>query len=96
MPILLALRIPALAAIGASQAIQLPVAGFATLGYAPAGRVDFLLGSALGIAEIVGVIAGTTVAHAVSAKGLRRLTAYAVIAAGAVIVARLALAPATP
>jgi uncharacterized membrane protein YfcA len=96
MPILLALRIPALAAIGASQAIQLPVAGFATLGYAPAGRVDFVLGSALGIAEIVGVIAGTTVAHAVSPKGLRRLTAYAVIAAGAVIVARLALAPATP
>ena len=96
MPILLVLRIPALAAIGASQAIQLPVAGFATLGYAPAGRVDVLLGSALGIAEIIGVVVGTRVAHAVSPKGLRRLTAYAVMAAGAVILARLALAPAAP
>ena len=91
MPILLALRIPALAAIGASQAIQLPVAGFATLGYAPAGRVDFLFGGALGLAEVLGVVLGTRVAHAVSPRRLRRLTAYAVIAAGGVILARLAL-----
>ena len=96
MPILLALRIPALAAIGASQAIQLPVAGFATLGYAPAGRVDFVLGGALGIAEVVGVVLGTRVAHAASPQRLRRLTAYAVIGAGGVILARLALSPGGP
>ena len=96
MPILLALRVPALVAIGASQAIQLPVAGFATLGYAPAGRVDFLLGGALGVAEVIGVIAGTRVAHAVSPPRLRRLTACAVIGAGGVILARLALTAGGP
>jgi uncharacterized protein len=89
MPILLALRTPALVAIGASQAIQLPVAGFATLGYAPAGRVDFLMGGVLGIAEVVGVVLGTWVAHAVSPQRLRRLTAVAVIGAGCVILCRL-------
>jgi uncharacterized membrane protein YfcA len=91
MPILLPLRIPALAAIGASQAIQLPVAGFASLGYASAARVDFATGTALGVAEILGVVVGTRVAHAVSPAGLRRLTAYAVIGAGGVILARLVL-----
>jgi uncharacterized membrane protein YfcA len=91
MPILLALRIPALAAIGASQAIQLPVAGFATLGYASAARVDFAMGAALGVAEVLGVAVGTRVAHSTSPKRLRQLTAYAVIAAGGVILARLVL-----
>jgi uncharacterized membrane protein YfcA len=91
MPILLVLRIPALAAIGASQAIQVPVAGFATLGYAPGGQVDFLLGGALGLAEVAGVVLGTRVAHTASPKRLRRLTAYAVVVAGAIIMARLAL-----
>jgi uncharacterized membrane protein YfcA len=91
MPILLVLRIPALAAIGASQAIQVPVAGFATLGYAPGGQVDFLLGGALGLAEVAGVVLGTRVAHTASPRRLRRLTAYAVVVAGAIIMARLAL-----
>jgi uncharacterized membrane protein YfcA len=91
MPILLALRAPTIVAIGASQAIQVPVAGFATLGYAPAARVDFAVGTVLGLAEVGGVVLGTWLAHAASPARLRRLTALAVIGAGGVILARLAL-----
>jgi len=92
MPLLLALQVPAIVAIGASQAIQLPVALVATLGYAPAGRVDFVFGSVLGAAEVLGVLVGARAAHAASPARLRRVTAVAVIAAGAILLLRLLLA----
>jgi uncharacterized protein len=91
MPLLLGLQVPTLVAIGASQAIQVPVAVVATLGYAPGGRVDFVLGTLLGVAEVIGVLVGARLAHAVSPARLRRLTAVAVIAAGGVLIVRLFL-----
>jgi uncharacterized protein len=93
MPLMLALRVPTLIALGASQVMQVPVAAFATLAYAPAGRVDFLFGTLVGISEVIGVALGTRVAHAVAPGALRRGAAVAVIAAGGVLLARVVVLP---
>jgi uncharacterized protein len=88
VPILVYLRAPVLLAIGASQAIQIPVALFSTLGYILFGRVDFALGTALGIAMIFGVVIGTRFAHAVRAVALRRITAVSLVCVGFLIIVR--------
>jgi uncharacterized membrane protein YfcA len=82
------MRAPVLPAIGASQAIQIPVALFSTLGYILFGRVDFALGTALGIAMIIGVVIGTRFAHAVPAVALRRITAVSLVCVGFLIIVR--------
>jgi uncharacterized membrane protein YfcA len=88
VPILVFMRAPVLPAIGASQAIQIPVALFSTLGYILFGRVDFALGTALGVAMIVGVVIGTRFAHAVPAVALRRITAVSLVCVGFLIIVR--------
>ncbi len=88
VPILVFMRAPVLPAIGASQAIQIPVALFSTLGYILFGRVDFALGTALGIAMIIGVLIGTRFAHAVPAVVLRRITAVSLVCVGFLIIVR--------
>lgn len=88
VPILLFLGAPVLAAVGASQAVQLPVAAFSIVGYVLFGRVDFVLGSALGLAAVVGVLVGSRVAHAAPAGLLRRVVAVSLIGAGLLIGAR--------
>lgn len=89
VPLLLLLRVPALAAVGVSQAIQLPVAAFASLGYAVYGRIDVPLGVALGIAQGLGVLVGARVAHAVPARRLRQGVTAALIGVAALLLARL-------
>lgn len=63
VPLLLLLRFQPLAAVGISQAIQLPIAIFATIGFILYGRIDFYLGFTLGIVQSVGVIVGGKIAH---------------------------------
>ena len=91
VPILLALRASALIAVGASQAIQLPVVAAATLGYAASGTVDFTLGTGLGVVEGIGVVLGARLAHASSPRLLRRLVALALVGAGCTMLVRLGI-----
>lgn len=95
VPILLYLRAPVLAAVGASQAVQLPVAASSTVGYVLFGKVDFVLGSALGLAAVVGVLVGSRVAHAAPAKVLRQVVAVSLVGAGLLVGARAPGAPPT-
>jgi uncharacterized membrane protein YfcA len=88
VPILIFMRASVLPTIGASQAIQIPVALFSTLGFILFGRVDFALGTALGVAMIVGVVIGTRFAHAVNAVALRRITAVSLVCVGFLIIVR--------
>lgn len=95
VPILLFLRVPVLIAVGVSQAIQLPVATFSTVGYVLFGRVDFVLGSALGLVAVAGVAFGSRVAHATPVAVLRRIVAVSLIGAGLLIGVRAASGPPT-
>jgi uncharacterized protein len=88
LPILMFANVPALAAIGVSQAIQLPIAIFATAGFLLFGSIDIELGAQLGLIMAVGVIIGAQIAHKVSASQLRKLVAIALVAVGLLMIVR--------
>jgi uncharacterized protein len=88
VPILLLLRAPVLASVGAAQAVSLPVVVFSTAGYVLYGSVDFVLGTAVGLVAAVGVVIGAWIAHAVRTATLRRVVATALLCAGLLIAAQ--------
>ena len=88
VPILLLLRAPVLAAVGAAQAVSLPVVAFSTAGYVLYGSVDFVLGTALGLVAVVGVVVGARIAHVAKAATLRRVVAGARLSPGLLIAAQ--------
>jgi uncharacterized membrane protein YfcA len=90
VPVLLLLQVPVLAAVGAAQAVALPIVAFSTAGFLLYGSVDFALGTAAGLMGAVGVLAGVRVAHAAPAATLRRVVATALLCAGLLIVAQMA------
>ena len=90
VPILLLLRAPVLAAVGAAQAVALPVVVFSTAGYVLYGSVDFVLGTAVGLVAAVGVVVGARIAHAAPAAALRRVVATALLCTGLLIAAQTA------
>ena len=61
-------NMPTLVAIGISQAIQLPIAVFTSVGFSLYGKIDFKLGALLGIIQAIGVVVGAQIAHKISAK----------------------------
>jgi uncharacterized membrane protein YfcA len=91
VPALLALGVSPLLAVAASQVIQLPIVGMASAGYLVAGDVHIGLGTALGVAAAVGVLAGEAVARRASPARLRVAVALACIAAGLSLFAGAAL-----
>lgn len=88
VPILVHMRAPILASVGAGQVAQIPVAVFATLGYVLFGRVDFVLGTVLGLVAVVGVAVGAHIAHKVPASTLRRIAAVSLVGTGLLIIVR--------
>ena len=89
VPTLLLLGFMSLSAVGISQAIQLPIALMATIGFMLYGQIDFYLGLTLGVIQAVGVIIGGTIAHALPQDKLRRVVAITLIGVGIFMVGRL-------
>jgi uncharacterized membrane protein YfcA len=89
LPILLILKTPALVAIGVSQAIQLPIAAFASVGFTIFGEIDIGLGAMLGVVQAIAVVVGAQIAHRTSARRLRLFVAIALVAAGLLLIARV-------
>jgi uncharacterized membrane protein YfcA len=89
VPLLVWLRVPILATIGLSQAIQLPIAALATVGNLLTGQLDLKLGLVLGAALTVGSLAGARLAHVVPTVVLTRFVGALMLAVGVMIVARL-------
>ena len=90
VPVLLLLRAPVRASVGAAQAVALPVVVFSTAGYVLYGSVDFVLGTMVGLVAAVGVVVGARIAHAAPAAALRRVVATALLCAGLLIAAQTA------
>ncbi len=86
VPILITLHYPALKSIGISQAIQLPIALFAVIGFWLYGQIDLELGLHLGITQAAGVYIGAQIAHRLPIVQLRRLVAIALIGVGAMMI----------
>ncbi len=86
VPILVTLHYPTLKTIGISQAIQLPIAVFAVIGFWLFGQIDLGLGLYLGIVQAVGVFIGAQIAHRLPVVQLRRLVAIALMGVGAMMI----------
>lgn len=89
VPILLSLKLPTLAAVGLSQAAQIPIAILATVGNFAYGDPDVSIGVVLGLGLAAGTWVGAKVAHAISREALTRVAACLLIAVGALILLRL-------
>ncbi len=90
VPILVALDVSILAAIGLAQAIQLPVAAAATGGYWLSGVLDVRLGLALAAGIAVGTWIGAQVAHRLPTGTLRRVVAALLVLVGGAMLAAIA------
>ncbi len=89
VPLLLLLGFMPLAAVGISQAIQLPIAIFATIGFMLYGQIDFYLGLTLGLVQSVGVIFGAIIAHTLPQEKLLRVVAITLIGVGFLMIGRV-------
>lgn len=91
VPILVWLKIPALTAVGLSQAIQLPIAALATIGNFLYGSVDMIVGGVIAVALMAGASIGARLAHAVSQSTLRTVVAWVLVAVGLFIIGRISV-----
>ena len=88
VPMMLVLGFFPLAAIGASQALQIVAALFGSLGNLQFGSIDFLLAGWITLFELAGAVAGARAAHAASVVLLRRTAAGLCVLTGLLMLAR--------
>lgn len=91
VPLLIYLGLPALTAVGLSQAVQIPIAGFASLGNWMTGNLNFKLALMIAMIMVVGVFVGATLIHRFPTGPLRKLIAYFLVVIGVGICIRLGL-----
>ena len=91
VPLLVFLRLPALAAVGLSQVIQVPIAASATLANYLYGTVDVVVGAAIAGGLMIGVAGGAKLAHFASQALLQRVVAGVLVAVGLFIIARISI-----
>jgi uncharacterized membrane protein YfcA len=89
VPIAVWLGYPALAAVGLSQAVQVPIAASATVGNVAYGVIDWGATAILSVALIGGTAIGARAAHAVPTATLRRILSWVLVLVGLFIVVRL-------
>ncbi|MCH7587607.1 MAG: sulfite exporter TauE/SafE family protein [Chloroflexi bacterium] len=92
VPMLMFMKINALAAIAASQVVQVPIALAAAIGFGLFGEIDLVSGTMLGVIQSFGVIVGARVAHALKPEQLRRFVALALIAVAILMISRILIA----
>ena len=90
IPVLLWLRVPVLAAVGLSQAIQLPISAFATAGNILYGTIDVAVAAALSVLLMIGVWFGARIAHRVSSVALKRFVSLMLLGVGVMMLVRVA------
>ncbi|MFB7992811.1 sulfite exporter TauE/SafE family protein [Streptomyces sp. NPDC056002] len=71
VPLLVVCGLPVLSALAAAQAQSVVIAAIGTVGYVLHGSVDWVLAALVGVPELVGVIVGWKIAHAVPARRLK-------------------------
>ena len=89
VPMLVLCGFPALGAIGASQVIQIVAAVSGSAAHLARSTVDLRLAALLTLFEVLGVVVGVRLAHAVNARWLRRGVGLLCIAVGTGLLLRL-------
>lgn len=85
VPIIIFLGLPVLTAIGLSQAIQLPIAAFASVGNWLSGNLNFDLVLVIASALVAGSFAGAMLVHRLPTEPIRKLIALLLVFFGAAI-----------
>lgn len=85
VPIMVLFGFPALTAIGASQVIQILAAVSGTLGNIRFGSIDYPLAALVAMVELVGVVMGVRIVHAVDSKSLRLFVGVLCIVVGTLL-----------
>jgi len=85
VPIIIFLGLPVLTAIGLSQAIQLPIAAFASVGNWLSGNLDFDLALVIASLLVVGSFAGALLVHRLPTEPIRKLIAFLLVFFGTAI-----------
>jgi uncharacterized protein len=91
VPILIAMKLPVLAAVGLSQTIQLPVAIAATFGNVIYGELDYALGGILAATLTVGSWYGAKLAHILPRAALHQIVSVVLVGIGLFILGNVAL-----
>jgi len=79
VPLLVACGVPMLPALAAAQAQSVVGSGLGTIGYAAQGAIDWPMAVFIAVPQMLGVVVGWKVAHAVPARGLAFALAFALI-----------------
>lgn len=82
VPLLVAFGVPLLPAVAVAQVQSVFVAAFATAGYVARDAVSPVVVAAVGVPELVGVVAGWRIAHAVDDVLLTRVLAVLLVGLG--------------
>ena len=88
VPIMMLLGFAPLATIGASQVVQVLAAFSGTLANLRYGSIDFGVAAIITLAEVLGVVVGVRIVHALNVNVVRRFVALLCIVAGAVLLIR--------
>lgn len=88
VPIMMLLGFAPLATIGASQVVQVLAALSGTAGNLRFGSIDFGVVAIVTVAEVLGVVAGVRIVHALDVGKVRRLVAALCIVVGLALLAR--------
>jgi hypothetical protein len=96
VPLLLALRVPALPAVGLAQAIQVPIALTASAGALWTATLDLRLGAVLAVAVAAGTALGARLAAALPLALLTRIVAVVLLLVGALLALRSLAAALSP
>lgn len=91
VPLTIYLGLPVLAAVGLSQAIQIPIAAFASIGNWMAGTLNISLSALIAISMVTGSLLGATLMHRLPTGPIRKGMAVILVVVGVGIGLRLLL-----
>jgi uncharacterized membrane protein YfcA len=83
VPVVIFLGLPVLTAIGLSQAIQLPIAAFASFGNWMSGNLNVELALVIATVMVVGSLGGAVLIHRLPTEPIRKLIAFLLVFVGA-------------
>ena len=82
VPLAIYLGMPVLTAVGLSQAIQIPIATFASVGNWMEGNLNIGLGITIASFMVIGTLAGALLVHRVPTEPIKKVVASFLIVAG--------------
>jgi uncharacterized protein len=90
VPLLIAAGAPMLTGLAAAQAQSIVIAGVGTIGYVVQGAVSWRLALVIGLPELIGVVLGWRLAHALGGERMRIALAGTLIVIGPYLILRSA------